>query len=144
MQICLKLEIILTFSRICLFYRIFTLPIFTLHGKWKEFTNTEWLVFLKICYVIFFIMPDDSKDAKHLISCKVLYKMKHIQQIILICQAPETFAIPLISWKSCMIYIEQNLRQIILLCKALEIYPFSVAHISVQVFYSLNLASNHQ
>ena len=42
-----------------------------------------------------------------------------------------------------MIYIEQNLRQIILLCKALEIYPFSVAHISVQVFYSLNLASIH-
>ena len=30
MQICSKLEIILTFSRKCLFYRIFTLPIFTL------------------------------------------------------------------------------------------------------------------
>ena len=30
-QICSKLEIILTFSRKCLFYRIFTLPIFTLH-----------------------------------------------------------------------------------------------------------------
>jgi len=29
-QICSKLEIILTFSRKCLFYRIFTLPIFTL------------------------------------------------------------------------------------------------------------------
>ena len=113
------------------------------HGKWTEFTNTEWLVFLKICYVIFFIMPDDSKDAKQLISCKVLYKMKHIHHIILICQALETFAIPLISWKSCMIYIEQNLRQIILLCKALEIYPFSVAHISVQVSCSLNLASIH-
>ena len=32
-QICSKLEIILTFSRKCLFYRIFTLPIFTLHGN---------------------------------------------------------------------------------------------------------------
>ena len=31
MQICSKLEIILTFSRKCLFYRIFTLPNFTLH-----------------------------------------------------------------------------------------------------------------
>ena len=30
MQICSKLAIILTFSRKCLFYRIFTLPIFTL------------------------------------------------------------------------------------------------------------------
>ena len=30
-QICSKLEIILTFSRKCLFYRIFTLPNFTLH-----------------------------------------------------------------------------------------------------------------
>ena len=29
-QICSKLEIILTFSRKCLFYRIFTLPNFTL------------------------------------------------------------------------------------------------------------------
>ena len=30
-QICSQLEIILTFSRKCLFYRIFTLPNFTLH-----------------------------------------------------------------------------------------------------------------
>ena len=30
-QICSQLEIILTFSRKCLFYRIFTLPIFTLY-----------------------------------------------------------------------------------------------------------------
>ena len=29
-QICSKLEIILTFSRKCLFYQTFTLPIFTL------------------------------------------------------------------------------------------------------------------
>ena len=33
MQICSKLEIILTFSRKCLFYRIFTLPIFTLYAQ---------------------------------------------------------------------------------------------------------------
>ena len=32
MQICSKLEIILTFSRKCLFYRIFTLPNFTLQA----------------------------------------------------------------------------------------------------------------
>ena len=43
MQICSKLEIILTFSRKCLFYRIFTLPKFTLHytfyGRKKKTNN---------------------------------------------------------------------------------------------------------
>ena len=36
MQICSKLEIILTFSRKCLFTRIFTLPNFTLHPAWWD------------------------------------------------------------------------------------------------------------
>ena len=35
MQICSKLEIFLTFSRKCLFYRIFTLLIFTLQILWQ-------------------------------------------------------------------------------------------------------------
>ena len=41
-QICSKLEIILTFSRKCLFYRIFTLPIFTL----PPFEEPRTLIFV--------------------------------------------------------------------------------------------------
>ena len=36
-----------------------------------------------------------------------------------------------------------SINQIILLCKALEIYPFSVAHISIQVFYP-NIWMSHK
>ena len=40
-QICSKLEIILTFSRKCLFYRIFTLPNFTLTVKYILGSNNQ-------------------------------------------------------------------------------------------------------
>ena len=122
------------------------------HGKWAEFTNTEWLVFLinvmwysLLCQMIlkaqsnwypvkYFIkwniftrLPWSARRSRpsqtHYLSCfkKILYD----------------------TWYMIHLYIKQNLHQIILLCKALEIYPFSVAHISVQVFCSLNLASIH-
>ena len=42
-QICSQLEIILTFSRKCLFYRIFTLPNFTLSVTHQA----EWYVKVK-------------------------------------------------------------------------------------------------
>ena len=47
MQICSKLEIILTFSRKCLFYRIFTLPIFTLHWLTRDKNRTTAIIATK-------------------------------------------------------------------------------------------------
>ena len=46
-QICSKLEIILTFSRKCLFYRIFTLPIFTLHWLTRDKNRTTAIIATK-------------------------------------------------------------------------------------------------
>ena len=47
-QICSQLEIILTFSRKCLFYRIFTLPNFTLREiKHLKIQNGTYKVELK-------------------------------------------------------------------------------------------------
>ena len=123
------------------------------HGKWEEFTDTEWLVFLKnvmwyslLCQMI---LKTESiwYPVKYFIKWNIFTRLPWSARRS---RPSQSHWYPVFR-KSCMIHgtwymytlNEQNPHQIILLCKALEIYPFSVAHISVQVFCSLYLVSIH-
>ena len=56
-QICSQLEIILTFSRKCLFYRIFTLPNFTLYLARTAFKNAWTGINILVVVTIFNWLP---------------------------------------------------------------------------------------